>query len=64
MIQVHDTITRDVLEYENIEDFRTTIKHSFDESVHGEIDQLASAYAHGEYTGELEAFLGIEIAEA
>lgn len=64
MIQVRDTISGDVLGYEDIEDFRTTAKHSFDESVHDEIDQLAYIYARGGYTGELEAYLGIEITEA
>lgn len=63
MVKVRDTITGDILSYEDIEDFRTTIKHSFDESVHNEIDQLASAYSHGDYVGELEQYLGIEIVE-
>jgi hypothetical protein len=58
---MHDTITGDVLEYEDIEDFRSTARHSFDDSVHEQFDQLCDAYQRGEYTGEYENFLGIEL---
>lgn len=64
MIRVNDIITGDELYYEDIEDFRNTIKHSYDESVHDAVDQLADTLIIGGYTGELEAFLGIEIQEA
>ena len=61
MITMHDTISGDVLEYEDIDDFRSTAKHSFDSSVHEQFDQLCDAYQRGDYTGELEDFLGIEL---
>ena len=61
MIKMHDTISGDVLEYDDIDDFRTTAKYSFDNSVHEQFDQLCDAYERGDYTGELENFLGIEI---
>lgn len=61
MLRVHDTITGDVLEYEDIDDFRSTAKPSFDDSVHEQFDQLCDAYQRGDYTGELESYLGIEI---
>lgn len=61
MITVTDNITGDVLQYEDIEDFCSMARHSFDESVHDAIDQLAEAYRRGEYTGALEAYLAITI---
>lgn len=61
MITVTDNITGDVLHYDDIEDFRSTARHSFDECVHDVIDQLADAYRRGEYTGAFEAYLGITI---
>lgn len=60
MLKFIDTITGDVLTYEDAEDFRETSKHSFDKSVWNEIDQLADKLNRNEYTGELEAYLGIK----
>lgn len=61
MFKVRDTITGDILTYEDAEDFRNTTKHSFDESVHGEIDELADAYERGDNWDGLDTYLGIEI---
>lgn len=61
MITVTDNITGDVMHYDDIEDFRITARHSFDDSVHDAIDQLADAYKCNGYTGALEAYLGITI---
>jgi len=61
MIKMHDTITGDELEYEDIDEFRVVAKPSFDSSVHEQFDQLCDAYQRGEYTGELESYLGIEL---
>ncbi len=44
MFRVVDTITGDVLEYEDVEDFRDTAKEAFDEGVHDAIDGIADAY--------------------
>lgn len=63
VIQVTDTITGDVITYEDIEDFRTTGKHSFDSSVHDAIDRLADSYKRGECMEPFETYLGIEIEE-
>lgn len=64
MIKAIDTITGDELEYKDIEDFREVSKHSFDESVHDVIDELADAYSAGQPTQEFESYLGIELTEA
>lgn len=64
MIKVKDTITGDELFYEDVEDFRETSKHSFDNSLHEVIDELADAFVRGDYVGGYEQYLGIEIQEA
>lgn len=61
MLTIIDTWTGDELQYEDIEDFRETSKHSFDEEVHDVIDMLADAYKSNEPTYEYEALLSIEI---
>ena len=61
MFKVRDTITGDILTYEDAEDFRNTAKYSFDESVHGVVDKLVDAYERGDNWDGLDTYLGIEI---
>ena len=63
MFRVFDTITTDVLDYEDVDDFRESAKHSFDESVHDSIDGLCDAYGRGDFLGEYEAYLGIKVVD-
>lgn len=58
---VIDTITNDVLTYDDAEDFRETAKRSFDSSVWEQVDELADRLGAGEYTEDLEAYLGIKV---
>ena len=63
MIEVYDSITERTSRYDDIEDFRESMKFSFDESVHDVIDELADAFKVGKPVQEFEAYLAIEIAE-
>lgn len=61
MINVHDRMSGELYEYEDSYDMSIGLKSVFDSSVHAVIDEMITAYNSNGYTGEYEAFLGIEI---
>ena len=61
MFRIYDTITGDVLDYEDIEEFRKVSKFSFDESVHDAIDEMCDACKRGENIDAYEQFLAIRV---
>lgn len=60
MFRVYDTITGDVLEFEDVDEFNVS-KAGWDDSAHEAIDGLCRSYKKGEYLGAFEAFLGIRV---
>lgn len=61
MFRVFDVITADVLDYDDIDDFRTAAKFSFDNSVHDAIDEMCDAYKRNECMEPYEQYLGIRV---
>lgn len=62
MTKVRDIISGKTYEFESGID-TDEIKKDFDKTVWDMIDTLAICHAFGEYTGDFESYLGIEITE-
>jgi hypothetical protein len=60
MFRIFDITTSDILDYEDVDDFKAA-KEGWDESVHEAIDEMCDSYKRGDYIGEYEAFLGIKV---
>lgn len=61
MLWVFDVMTSDILDYDDIEDFRVSAKFSFDDSVHDAIDEMCDACERGECIDAYEQYLGIRL---
>lgn len=61
MFRVFDTVTGDVLDYEDVDEFCEVSKFAFDDSVHDAIDEMCGAYKRNECLDAYEQYLGIRV---